>query len=140
MYLVRAHSKRSLLKFTPQVSSPQFASLLKFTPTFETVIDGRSHIYVFSERPFEMVTVTFRLSFRVNLTAHVYPPFETVIDGRSHIYVFSESPFKTVTITCKFTARPESPSSLLPDQSHLQVYCQSHLQVYPPFETVTDGT
>ena len=48
-------------------------------------------------------------------------------------------PFKIVTITFTFTARTESPSSLLPDQSHLQVYCQSHLQVYPPFETVIDG-
>ena len=45
----------------------------------ETVIDGRSHIYVFSESPFEMVTITFKYT-----ASHlqVYPPFEIVICGR----------------------------------------------------------
>ena len=48
------------------------------------------------------------------------------------IYVFIESPFKTVSgirSLLKFTLNCRAHASLLPDQSHLQVYCQSHLQV-----------
>ena len=86
-------------------------SLLKFTPPFETVIAGRSSIYVFSESPFEMVgRIRSLLKFTPQVTSITFK--------------------FTTRVTFKFSAHQ------VYYQCHLQVYCQSHLHIYPPFETV----
>ena len=102
-------------------------------------------IYVFSESPFEMVTITFTFTakvtfkFTARVTSSVPPHLKCHWWQMKYclIYVFSESWFQPSPSPSSLL--PKSPSSLLPHQSHLQVYCQSHLQVYPPFETVIDG-
>ena len=99
MCSVRAHLKQS-------VELGRCSSLLlMFTPPFETVIGGRSSIYVFSESPFKMVS---RIRSLLKFTPQV------------------------TTVTCKFTARVTFKFSAhqVYYQCHLQVYCQSHLQVY----------
>ena len=73
MCSVRAHSKWSLLKFTPQVYPP-----------FETVSDGQSSI----SRPIAKSMCSVRAHSKqslLKLTPRVYPQFETVSDGRSSI-------------------------------------------------------
>ena len=72
-------------------------------------------IYVFSESPFEMVG-------RIRSLLKFTPPIWNCHWWQIRywqIYVFSESPFETAQVYS---------SSY---QHHLQVYCQSHLQVYP---------
>ena len=133
--------KWSLLKFTPQVYSSSFKFTPQVYPPFETVIDDRSRIYVFSESPFKTVTITFKLSFRVNLSAQVYHPhlkLSLMVDHismcsvRAHLKQSpSPSSLSQTRVTFKFTPRPESPSSILPKSP-------SSLPP-PPFETVIDG-
>ena len=90
MSSVRAHSKQSAeFKFTAQVYP-------KFYPPFETVIYGKSSIYVFSESPFKMVD---RIRSLLKFTAQVYLP-------ESPSSLLPESPSSLL---------PESPSSLLPE-------------------------
>ena len=127
---------RSLLKFTTQVYPP-----------CETVIAGRSSIYVFSESPFKIVSrIQSLLKFTAQFTPHVTnitftftarvtfkftakvtfkfaPPFETVIDGRWHIAWTMSSVWAHLKWSpSPSSLLPKSPSSLLPNQSHLQVY------------------
>ena len=154
MCSVRGHLKWSLLKFTPQVSSQngkcvQILSfrlnLIKFPP-FETVIAGRSSIYVFNESPFKTVSrirsllkfthqvtsITFKFTATVTFkfTAQVYPPnlkLSLLVDQvslcsvRAHLKHLAElghcSSLLLKLPASPSSVLPESPSSLPPPQN-----------------------
>ena len=116
---VRAHSKWS-------VELGHCSSLLlKFTPPFETVIDGRSSIYVFSESPFKTVG---RIRPLLEFTAQVYCSHLLLKLPASPAGLLPESPSSlvpikyTTSVTFKFTARvtfkftPHLKLSLMTDQ------------------------
>ena len=102
-------------------------------------------IYVVSESPFKMVTVTFKFTAKAT--------FKFTVRGCKQCVKSSLLPASPSSLMPESPSSllPKSPSCLLPEainiassqvyyqchlqvycQSHLQVYCQSHLQVYPP--------